>query len=60
VKPLTVEVLNLLDAIAKDYGLRYEKHKKRLIEEGIRIIARLELEPVEDKEPKFIIPESLK
>ena len=56
----TTEVLNLLEEIANEYGLRYEKDKKSLVRDAINIISKLILSPPETEKPKFEIPEGLK
>lgn len=48
---LEKEVLCLLDAIATEYGLRFDKHKRRLIEEAIKIISKTVIEPPPPPEP---------
>jgi hypothetical protein len=54
----TKEILTFLDALANEYGLKFEKENKRKIEDAIKIISRLELEPPEDVK-HFDIPAGL-
>jgi hypothetical protein len=56
--PRTKEILTFLDALANEYGLKFEKENKRKIEEAKNIICRLELEPPEEVK-RFDVPAEL-
>lgn len=54
----TKEILNFLESLANEYGLRLDKPHKHIIEEAITIIMRVELEPPEELR-HFNIPAEL-